>query len=285
MKILVTGSTGQLGKEIRTISSGYVYNWVFSNRKDFDLSKIDKIDSYLDEINPDFIINCAAFTKVDKAENENELADTINHKSIKHIANWCNINDCKLIHISSDYVYNQTSCNFIDENCETNPLNIYGKTKLLGELACIKYNPKSIILRTSWMYSEYGNNFVKNIINLIRENKIINVVNDQFGSPTYAADLAEVILKIINSKKWIEGIYNYSNDGNISWYQFANDIKLLMNDNIKIYPISSKNLKTVAKRPKFSALNNQKIKKTFGLKIIPYKNSLTKCLKILTNDF
>ena len=198
MKILVTGENGQLGSEINKISPKYNYNWVFTGHDNFDLSDLKNINVNLDKISPDVIVNCAAFTSVNNAEDNFELANILNHKSVKFIAKWCNFNNCKLLHISTDYVYNGNSDMPINEDSPTNPINSYGRTKLLGDKVCLKYNPKSIIIRTSWLYSSFGNNFVKKMIYLMQQNKQLNVINDQIGSPTYAADLAQVNLDIIN---------------------------------------------------------------------------------------
>jgi len=285
MRILVTGGNGQLGSEINKISSNYSYNWFFTDHDNFDLSDLKNINVSLDKIYPNLIINCAAFTSVNNAEDNFEFANVLNHKSVEFIARWCSCNNCKLIHISSDYVYDGNSKIPIKENDPTNPINNYGKTKLLGDIACLKYNPKSIIIRTSWLYSNFGNNFVKKMIYLMQQKKQLNVINDQIGSPTYAANLAQVILDIINTNHWEPGIYNYTNKAKISWYDLANDIKEIYGfTNIIINPMSSKDYPTKAKRPKYSLLDKTKIKNTFNIKLIPYKDSLKKCIKILKNE-
>ena len=285
MKILVTGENGQLGSEINKISPKYNYNWVFTGHDNFDLSDLKNINVSLDIINPNLIINCAAFTSVNNAEDDFELANILNHKSVKFIAKWCNYNNCRLIHISSDYVYDGNSKTSINEAAPTNPINNYGKTKLLGDIACSIMNPDSIIIRTSWLYSSFGNNFVKKMINLMQQKKQLNVINDQIGSPTYAADLAQVILDIININHWKPGIYNYTNKAKISWYDLANDIKVIYGfTNIIINSMSSKDYPAKAKRPKYSLLDKTKIKNTFNIRLIPYKDSLKKCIKILKNE-
>ena len=211
MKILVTGGKGQLGCEIKKISFRYNYDWLFTDSDIFDLCDLNNINVFLDGCNPNIIINCAAYTAVDNAEDFCKTANDLNHKSIALIAKWCNVNNCKLIHISTDYVFNGNSENPYTEDDQTDPLNYYGKTKLLGDIACQKNNPHSIILRTSWLYSSFGNNFFTKMLNLMENRNKIQVVNDQFGSPTYAADLANTIIVLINNKKWIQGIYNYTN--------------------------------------------------------------------------
>ncbi len=284
MKILVTGANGQLGSEISKISTKYNYNWVFTGRHNFDLSNLKNINAKLDTINPNLIINCAAFTSVDNAEDDFKSANIINHMSVKFIAKWCNNNNSKLIHISTDYVYGEKPEMPINEDDLTHPINNYGKTKLSGDIACGIMNPDSIIIRTSWLYSSFGNNFVKKMINLMQNKKKLNVINDQIGSPTYAADLAQVILYIIYNNNWHPGIYNYTNKGKISWYDLANDIKEFLGFNTNINAVTTKEYSTKVKRPKYSLLNKTKIKKTYNIKIIPYKDSLKKCIKILKND-
>lgn len=284
MKILVTGSNGQLGSEINKISSDHNFDWIFLDRNYFDLSNLNNINIILDKISPDVIVNCAAYTSVDNAEDDLESANIINNQSVNLIAKWCNRNNCKLFHISTDYVYDGNLDSPIGEDSPTNPINNYGNTKLLGDKACLKSNPMSIIIRTSWLYSSFGNNFVKKMIHLMHKNKQLNIINDQIGSPTYAADLAEVIISIIKYNRWIPGIYNYSNKGEITWFDLANDIKFIYGfKDIIINPISSNDYPTKAKRPNYSVLNNYKIKKTFEIKQYDYKDRLKECIKILKN--
>jgi dTDP-4-dehydrorhamnose reductase len=284
MKILVTGANGQLGSELHKISTNYNFEWVFTNRQSFNIYDLDNIDIYLDLCKPNLIINSAAYTSVDKAEDDFETADTINHKAVSLIAKWCKDNNCNLIHISTDYVYNGYSKTPYIEEDQTEPLNNYGKTKLFGDISCLKNNPSSIIIRTCWLYSSFGNNFVTNMINAMQNRDEIQVINDQFGSPTYAADLAEVILQIINSNIWHSGIYNYTNRGHISWYDFANEIKSIYGFSSIIKPISTKKYSQKTKRPKYSVLDNSKIINTFDIKQVNYKVSLKKCIKILQNE-
>ena len=284
MKILVTGGKGQLGCEINKLSSNYNFNWLFSDSDIFDLSDLKNINIFLDKCNPDIIVNCAAYTAVDNAEDDFEPANTINHKSVELIAKWSNDNNCKLIHISTDYVYDGSSLIAVKEDTQANPVNNYGKTKLFGDLACLKNNPSSIIIRTAWLYSSFGNNFVKQMINLMKSKSELNVINDQVGSPTFAADLAEVILRIINANNWKPGIYHYTNLGKVSWFDFAKDIKSIYGFNTSIDSISSQEYSIKVKRPKYSLLDNSKIINTFDINQMNYLDSLRKCIKILQNE-
>ena len=284
MKILVTGGKGQLGCEINKFSSNYNYDWLFSDTHIFDLSDLKNINVFLDKSSPDIIINCAAYTAVDNAEVDFVIANTINHKSIELIAKWSYNNNCKLIHISTDYVYDGASMITIKEDARANPVNNYGKTKLFGDLACLKNNPSSIIIRTAWLYSSFGNNFVTKMLNLMKSKSQLNVINDQVGSPTYAADLAEVILRIINTKTWKPGIYHYTNLGKVSWFDFANDIKSIFGFDVPIVAVSTCEYFQQAKRPKYSLLDNSKIKNTFDINQMNYLDSLNKCIKILQNE-
>ena len=284
MKILVTGGNGQLGCEINQLSSNYNYDWLFTDTDIFDISDLININVFLDKCNPDVIINCAAYTAVDNAEVDFEKANTINHKAVELIAQWSKKNNCKLIHISTDYVYDGTSLTPVKEDIQANPVNNYGKTKLFGDIACLKNNPSSIIIRTCWLYSSFCKNFVTNMINLMKSKSELKVINDQFGSPTYAGDLAKTILDLITHKNWIPGIYHFTNLGKVSWFDFANDIKSIYGFNTSIDSISSKEYSIKTKRPKYSLLDNSKIKNTFDIIQMNYLDSLNKCIKILQNE-
>ena len=285
MKVLVIGSEGQLGLEFQKISNSYnSLSWVFSTIKTLDLLKLDTISSFLNDINPSVIINCAAYTSVDKAETEFKLADLINHEAVDIISRWTSDNNKKLIHISTDYVFDGLSNIPLSEDSKTNPVNEYGRSKLKGEIACLKNHSNSIVIRTSWLYSSFGKNFVKTMISLMKNNNTVKVVNDQIGSPTYANDLAKFIIEIIMNSKNKSGLFHYSNEGEISWFEFAKSIKELYNLDCEIIGVSSKEFKTIAKRPKYSLLNKSKIKKTFNLEIPNYKQSLEDCIKIIKNE-
>jgi dTDP-4-dehydrorhamnose reductase len=216
-KILVTGSKGQLGSELRVLSEHDTsFEWVFTDRNELDLSAIVHLSTELSSIQPNYIINCAAHTAVDLAESELELADVLNHQAVAELAKWSAENECKLIHISTDYVFDGRAATPLTESAPTAPINVYGQTKLAGELACTRECPTSIIIRTSWVYSSFGANFVKTMSRLMQERDTLNVVNDQIGSPTYAADLAQAIMTIVNHEKWESGMYHFSNEGEIS---------------------------------------------------------------------
>ena len=285
MKVLVIGSDGQLGLEFQKISNSCdSLSWFFSTIKNLDLLKLDTISSFLNNINPSVIINCAAYTNVDRAESESELANIINYKAVKVISRWASDNNKKLIHISTDYVFDGLSKLPFSENSKTNPINEYGRSKLKGEIACLKNHPSSIVIRTSWLYSSFGKNFVKTMISLMKKNNFVKVVNDQIGSPTYTNDLVMVIIEIIKNYKTESGLFHYTNEGEISWFEFAKSIRELYNLDCEIIGVSSREFKTIAKRPKYSLLNKSKIKKTLNLKIPNYKQSLQDCIKVIKND-
>ena len=285
MKVLVIGSDGQLGLEFQQISNGYnSLSWVFSTIKTLDLVKLESISPFLNNIKPDIIINCAAYTNVDKAETEFKLANTINYSAVDIISRWTSDNNKKLIHISTDYVFDGLSKIPYSENSKTKPINEYGSSKLKGEIACLKNDPNSIVIRTSWLYSSLGKNFVKTMIDLMKNNNSVKVVNDQISSPTYANDLAKVIIKIIMNYKTESGLFHYSNMGEISWFEFARSIKEHYKLDCEIIGVSSNEFKTLAKRPNYSLLKKSKIKKFFNLKIPNYIKSLKNCIEIIKNE-
>ncbi|SFE68211.1 dTDP-4-dehydrorhamnose reductase [Flavobacterium xueshanense] len=283
-KILVTGSKGQLGSQLNLLSKIYSqFEWIFTDREELDLCNLEQLAKQLNVLNPQIIINCAAHTAVDKAEIEVELADMLNHQSVAVLAKWSHSNMCKLIHISTDYVFEGTAATALNENEPTKPINVYGVTKLAGEKACLQENPDAIIIRTSWVYSSFGANFVKTMSKLMQERDHLNVVADQIGSPTYAGDLAQAIMTIVTHDIWQPGIYNFSNEGEISWYQFALAIQEIGSFDCEINGIPTANYPTPAKRPAFSLLNKSKIKKTFGVSVPEFKVSLEKCMKLLSS--
>ena len=280
VNILVTGSNGQLGGEIKELSKDYNYNFFFTTRDDIDITNKESIREFCQKNSINVIINCAAYTAVDKAESDEINADLVNRKAVKKLSIISKELGIKLIHISTDYVFDGKSFKPYCEEYKTNPQSIYGKTKLDGENEMIKINPKnSIIIRTSRVYSSFGNNFVKTMLRLGKEKESLGVIFDQVGTPTYAKDLAKVILDIlpkIENKK-VE-IYNYSNEGVLSWYDFAKEIMKMAKLNCKIIPIETHQYPTPAKRPHYCLLNKSKIKSTFNIEIPYWKDSLDKCL-------
>ena len=284
MKILVIGNNGQLGQSIKKILLAVKINedddFIFVGREDLDLTNEENISAYLNENIFEIIVNCAAYTAVDKAESEKELAYQTNHLAISKIAEISNKQKIKLIHISTDYIFDGISEKGYLESDDPNPLNIYGKSKLAGEVAvCAAMQKNAIIIRTSWLYSEYSNNFVDTIIRKAQKCDELSVVSDQFGSPTNANDLAKAIIQIINDKKFrnhdqLTQIYHYSSYGLCSWFEFAREILELANIDCQVNPIETKDYFTAARRPKYSLLNTDKIVKNFDLEIPFWKDSL-----------
>ncbi|MFT3748032.1 MAG: dTDP-4-dehydrorhamnose reductase [Agriterribacter sp.] len=279
LKILVTGSSGQLGKCIQEISSQFtVYDFYFYSRPVFVLDDAETMEAVFASINPDVCINCAAYTAVDKAETEKETAYNINAGGVGILASLCKQYQTKFIHISTDYVFNGNASAAYKESDPVDPVNTYGASKAEGERLAMQNNPASVIIRTSWVYSLYGKNFVKTMISLMDQRDKINVVNDQTGSPTYAIDLAHAILHIIAHTEWVPGIYHYSNKGPISWYEFAVGIQQKINSNCEVNPIPTSSYPTPAKRPVFSVLDSSKIETIYGIDIPFWKDSLDDCL-------
>jgi len=282
-KILVTGANGQLGMELRQLEKNFPpFQFIFFDKDAWPIHDIGKGDLLLDQHRPAYLINAAAYTAVDKAEQEKDLAFEINASAPGQLAALCKKYDVAFIHISTDYVFDGNADEPYKENDATNPQSVYGASKLEGEKRVMIADPASIIIRSSWVYSSFGKNFVKTILRLLREKDEIGVVSDQMGSPTYAADLANTILQIINSD-WQAGIYHYCNDGIISWYEFALYIKELCGSSCTVKAISTDQYPTAAKRPSFSALDNSKIKKTFNITHHEWKESLSDCLKLLSH--
>jgi len=289
MLTLVTGASGQLGRSIKSLVKlqNVSNSFVFATRDQLDLSYLNNIQSYFKDRKFDLIINCAAYTKVDKAELDEKQANLINHLAVKKIAEIAQSNNIKLIHISTDFVFDGFKSQPYLESDATDPLNIYGKTKLAGENAVIsimKFN--AIIIRTSWVYSEYGNNFVDTILKLEKNGNELNVVSDQIGTPTYASDLGLAILNIIRSEKFNKNkqdsqIYHYSNTGFCNWYDFAKEIIKILGSNCILNSIKTEDYPTTAKRPRSTVMSTDKISQEFDLKINFWKNSLKVCMKRL----
>jgi dTDP-4-dehydrorhamnose reductase len=284
-KILVTGANGQLGMELRDLSSSFSqFEFVFASRQDLPIDDFTALQAFFDELKPQVCINCAAYTQVDAAETHKEEAFLINAEAVSVIADLCRGFETRLIHISTDYVFDGLAEQPYSEESPIEPVNTYGASKLAGENYALEMNPETIIIRTSWVYSSYGKNFVKTMLRLMAEKKQVSVVNDQLGSPTYAADLAECILQIITSNvkretSNLRGIYHFSNEGVISWYDFAVAIKELTGRDCEVNPISTSQYPTPAKRPAYSVLGTKKIQETFGIRVKNWKESLAVCLR------
>lgn len=281
-KVLVTGANGQLGKEFRVIADQYPgFTFLFLSREDLAIHHFELVRNFFRSFKPDICINCAAYTAVDKAETEKELAHLVNAESTGVLAAVCNEFSTKLIHFSTDYVFNGTAQKPYKEEDLTDPQSVYGASKREGEILALKFNPQTMIFRTSWVYSVYGKNFVKTMVRLMKEKPAVSVVNDQLGSPTYAADLAKCILDILASGKFIPGIYHYSNEGMINWFQFAEAIKELTGSKCAISPIPTTAYPTLARRPAYSVLDKGKLNSVFHIQPEPWMKSLQTCIALL----
>jgi dTDP-4-dehydrorhamnose reductase len=284
--ILITGAKGQLGSELKEVSKNfYGYDFIFTDIDSFDITSLEKISEFIKKSKPDWIINCAAYTLVDKAEVEPDQALLINGTAVKNITEAIRGSECRFIHVSSDYVYDGSSNVPYNENITANPLSAYGRSKLAGEKYALLHNG-SMIIRTAWLYSSFGNNFVKTILRNAAEKESLKVVFDQTGTPTYAADLAGAIMNIIsgvirNQIAMNSGIYNYSNEGVCSWYDFAREIIKESGLTCRVLPVLTKDYPQAAKRPVYSVLDKSKIKENYGLSIPHWRDSLIKCLKLL----
>ena len=293
MKILVTGKNGQLGQSIKRLLdekcfanlSSFIF--IFTGREELNLENLESIQSYFVRNDIDIIINCAAYTKVDQAEEDQSQANLINHNAVRELAKISKRNKIKLIHISTDFVFNGHKREPYTEDDKTSPINIYGETKLAGELAIISTMPfNSIIIRTGWVYSEFGNNFVKTILNLATKSNTLDIVSDQIGTPTYAYDLAHSILHIVSSENFLENekptaIFHYSNEGKSSWYEFAKEVISISGINCHLNPIKTEDYPLPAKRPKYPILSKKKISQEYALNIHHWKDALKACLKNL----
>lgn len=283
--ILVTGSNGQLGNEIRVLSSNYPdLNFWFTDVAELDICNLDAIRDYVADQPLDAIINCAAYTAVDKAETDRELCEAINAQAPANLGILAAAKGAKMIQVSTDYVYSGTACKPYLESDPVAPVSVYGITKLEGEKRLLGVCDNSVVLRTSWLYSSFGNNFVKTMIRLGNERPQLGVIFDQVGTPTYARDLAETILKLITAPNFVAGIYNYSNEGVCSWYDFAKKIHELAGiTTCKVKPIETTDYPTPAQRPHYSVMNKKKLKNTFGITIPHWEESLKKCVDQLVS--
>lgn len=286
-KIAITGANGQLGMELRALSAGYPgFEYIFLGKEELPIDNDQAIQAFFKKHQPHYLINAAAYTAVDKAETEKDLAYQVNANAPGLLAAVCKEYGCTFIHISTDYVFDGTSTIPYKETAPVNPVSVYGASKLEGEKQVQEFNDQSIIIRTAWVYSSYGKNFVNTILRLLKEKESISVVNDQVGSPTYAADLADAIFTIIKKLQQGEvsladhaGIYHYTNTGIISWYEFAVAIKELSGSSCQVNPIPTSGYPTPAKRPAYSVLSTEKIQKVFGVAPPAWKESLRACLE------
>ena len=284
-KILVTGANGQLGQCLQKISSQFEeFEFIFTDSETLDITIKEEVNDFFWQNAPDFCINAAAYTAVDLAETEVEKAFLVNADGAENLAEACAENNAQFIHVSTDYVFDGENNLAYTEEDFTNPLGVYGASKLAGDELALEVNPCSVILRTSWVYSEFGKNFVKTMLNLFATKEELSIVADQFGQPTNANDLAEAIMKIIKSEKITPGIFNFSNMGRISWFDFAEKIAELSEAKIKLNAIETSQYPTPAKRPKNSVLDLDKISKTYAVQLKPWEESLEDCVQILQNN-
>ena len=282
MKLLITGSNGQLGSEIKALASDYAnFEFIFSDLPELDICNKDLLSQFTKENNINGIVNCAAYTAVDKAEEDGEIAEMVNANAVGNLVAVAEDQHLKLIHISTDYVFDGTSHIPYTENMPVSPLGVYGITKREGELQVIHSASNSISIRTSWLYSTYGNNFVKTMLRLGTERDELGVIFDQIGTPTYARDLAKTCLDILSKADRIDQnskVYHFSNEGVCSWYDFAKEIMAMGGINCQVNPIETKDYPTKAERPHYSVLNKSKIKADFGIQIPYWKDSLKECI-------
>jgi len=287
--IIVSGKNGQLGFEFSRLVQGESdYNFLFFSREELDISSQPALEQVFHQYRPAAFINCGAYTQVDKAETDRETAFKINAEAVGLIANLCRIHDTVFIHFSTDYVFDGMGVRPYKTSDKTAPVNYYGYTKWMGEELALKNNDRTIIIRTSWVYSTHGKNFVKTMLKLMSERPEISVVNDQIGAPTYAADLAEAVLQMLPTVLRPEfqryGVFHFSNEGVISWFQFAEKIKAVAGKSSTIHPIDTAGFPTPAKRPAYSVFDLSDIEKVFGIQPKPWDESLIRCLQKLKND-
>lgn len=285
MKILITGSNGQLGTEMKNIlETEFPGRSIYTDVAELDITDAKSVSDFIQQNEITHIVNCAAYTAVDKAEEDKALCAAINIDAVRNLASAAESFGTKIIHISTDYVFDGTAHRPYKESDKVNPISHYGTTKRQGETALLALAPNSIIIRTAWLYSPYGKNFVKTMIRLGHELPTLNVVSDQIGTPTYAADLARAIYTILRSPQWIAGIYHFSNEGACSWYDFTKAIHRICGiKNCQVSPITTEDYPTAATRPSYSILDKSKIKATFGIVIPHWEESLEKCIYLLNN--
>jgi dTDP-4-dehydrorhamnose reductase len=283
--ILITGSNGQLGNEMQQAAVRFPnFNYIYTDVAELDICDKGALDAFVKANNVNVIVNCAAYTAVDKAEDDVELCYKINRDAVRNIAEVATENKVKVVHVSTDYVFDGTNYLPYTEDMPVCPATVYGKSKLEGEQALLENCKESVILRTAWLYSSFGNNFVKTMIKLGTERDSLGVIFDQVGTPTYAADLADAILQLLSNKTFVPGIYHFSDEGVCSWYDFTKTIHRMANITCDVKPIETKDYPARTPRPHFSVLNKGKIKSTYGISIPHWEVSLEKCIQLLQNS-
>ena len=280
-RVLVTGANGQLGSEMRRLGMASPNEYIFTDVAELDITDSAAVKEFVKENKVNIIVNCAAYTAVDRAEDDEVTAELINATAVRNLAAAAKEVDATLFHVSTDYVFGAEGNTPRTEDMPTNPLGVYGRTKLRGEQAIAEVGAKSIIIRTAWLYSEYGNNFLKTMLRLTKEKETLSVVFDQVGTPTYAGDLAMTIFSIIEGDYYNgnEGVYHFSNEGVCSWYDFAREIATAMGHTCQINPCHSSEFPSKVTRPPYSVLDKTKIKRTFGVDIPHWRESMIYCLK------
>jgi dTDP-4-dehydrorhamnose reductase len=284
--ILVTGANGQLGSELKVIATYEAFNFIFTDVEELNLVKAEDVNSFFNTNKIDYCINCAAYTAVDKAEKDISAARAINVEAVQNLAEACTINHTTLFHISTDFVFRGNAHLPVNEEQKPDPVSVYGFTKLEGDNIAMRTNPKTVVIRTSWLYSSFGNNFVKTMIRLGKERKDLGVIVDQIGTPTYASDLAKAIVEIIRKSDELDleenyGLYHYSNEGVASWYDFAKAIFDIKSMDVPLKALSTEEYPTPAKRPNYGLMDKSKIKNTFKLEIPYWRDSLKICVELL----
>ena len=286
MRVLITGANGQLGNEMRRLGAVSPNEYLFTDVAELDITDKAAVAEFVKSNNVEIIVNCAAYTNVDKAEDDEATAELINATAVRNLAEAVKALDGTLFHVSTDYVFGSEGNTPRTEDMPTNPLGVYGKTKLHGEQAIAEVGAKAIIIRTAWLYSEFGNNFLKTMLRLTAEKESLNVVFDQVGSPTYAGDLALAIFSIIEGGVYAgnEGVYHFSNEGVCSWYDFATEIAAAAGHECVVMPCHSDEFPSKVTRPPFSVLDKTKIKTTFGIEIPHWRDSMLYCLQRLAKQ-
>ena len=278
-KVLVTGANGQVGQALRHIAPLHPgFDFVFLSREDMPIHHFQGIRNVFDAVKPDALVNCAAYTAVDRAESERDLAMLVNAEAPGALASVCLEHGTRFIHLSTDYVFDGKANTPYREDDPCEPASVYGISKREGEIRVLEADPDAVVVRTSWVYHEHGKNFVKTMMRLMGERERIGVVNDQHGSPTYAGDLADCILTILESDVKASGIFHYSNEGDITWYDFAVAIRDILGSHCIVDAITTEQYPTPAPRPAYSVLDKDKIRRTFGIRLVPWRESLEKCI-------